>query len=131
MEFNTTKKWNCQELVYNILEDLFMYTGKLMDGKTLFILAQNTRYNNAQPYLLASTLTRAYRRMRKIIEFRIIQHELAVKKLHEDNILAIAKAEAEWSKFHDDAIITMIAIILAIATLIVCWVVLYNIFTYV
>lgn len=131
MKFKTTKKWNVQEQVYSIMNTYYELTGSLVNLDKVLQSISSIRYDLWQASANKETIKRSYRRMRKVIEWKIIQRDIDRKQIAEDSIRIQLANKARRSKFHDDAIIRMIAITLAIATLIVCWVVLYNIFTYV
>lgn len=86
-KFSKTKTGNVQELVYTLMMWHFMTTGNVIDKDTLFERVQNIRYRDNLGYARGTTVARAYRRFRKVIEFQILKQELEIKRLEAENKL--------------------------------------------
>lgn len=126
-KFNKIKNWNVNEHVYNTMYDYYKILWELCSYAYVLCVVEQDIKNDYGREVNKSTLKRAYRRMKKVINWYILQHELKARQWELDKQ---THERAKKLRLEADIQAKFFGTVILIASLVIIGIVLFHIFNY-
>jgi len=131
MKFQYRKNGNVNEIVYSILFDYYTTNGTLLCQNATIAFTQDALSNKGLPMAKRSTVKRAYRKMRTIINWHAIQDDLLRKQKERDIEFNRRVEELRIeNETREDMVSKFFGIVVVIASLAIIGTILFSIFSY-